>query len=233
MDFFQVNALKDYMEPTVFTGMATGGLTFSVAAYNVNNGPITKAQIDAISKWTGVNWSAIKDLVPDKELVGQCWHTWSASDNPEVGSNYTLDDGNLEVWLRVGSNQTMPDPVSRPVLKPNVEIVGKLPIGVRATAEGSCSYNEYYFVFILTNHESFEFPIYWHLETDSNLETEINYVISPTSGSVSIPGGCNKTMTYPYWFTKRGTYKWKYVAEYPKGNPVASWEGTLTVKPWL
>jgi hypothetical protein len=229
MDFFQVNALKDYMDPKVFIGTATGSLTFSVAAYNVNKGPITKAQIDAISKWTGTDWNAIKDLVPDKELVGSCWHTWSASENLGVGSNYTLDDGNLKVWLRVGSNGTMPDLVPRPVLKPNVEILGELPTSVRARTQWV--YNQKYFAFTLTNHESFEFPIYWHLETDSNPGTEINYVVSPTDGELSIVGGRSTTVTYPYWFTTPGNYTWKYVAEYPKGNPVASWEGTLTVTP--
>ncbi|RLC63888.1 MAG: hypothetical protein DRI01_04405 [Chloroflexi bacterium] len=227
MDFFQVNALKDYRDPKVFTGTATGSLTFSIAAYNVNKGPITKAQIDAISKWTGADFSAIKDLIPDKEFVGSCWHTWSASENFGVGSDYTLDDGNLKVWLRVGSNQAMPDPVPRPVLKPNVEIVGKLPTDVRARTEWV--YNEKPFTFTVTNHESFEFPIYWHLETDSNPGNEINWWIYPTEGELSISGGGSKTITYPYWFWTPGTYMWKYVAEYPKGNPVASWDGTLTV----
>jgi uncharacterized repeat protein (TIGR02543 family) len=227
MDFFQVNALRDNMDPNIFTDTPIGSLTFSVAAYNVNKGPITKAQIDAISKWTGVDWSAIKTLVPDKELVGSCWHTWSASENFGIGSNYTLDDGNLKLWLRVGSNQTMPDPVPRPVLKPNIEITGKLPTDVR-TRFGIC-YNQKNFAFTLTNHESFEFRIYWHLETDSNPGTEINGVPSPTSSSLSISSGGSTPVTYPYWFTTPGTYKWKYVAEYPQGNPVASWEGILTV----
>jgi hypothetical protein len=230
MDFFQVNALKDNMDPKIFTGTSTGSLTFSVAAYNVNKGPITKAQIDAISKWTGTDWSEIKDLVPDKELVGSCWHTWSASENLGVGSNHTLssDDDNLEVWLRIGSNQTMPDPVPRPVLKPNVEIVGELPTGVRVKT--GWVYNCYSFGFTVTNHESFGFPLYWRLESDSN-PNECDFYIYRTSGEVSVPGGGSVTETYSYRFDIPGNYTWKYIAEYPEGTLVASWEGTLTVSP--
>lgn len=65
----------------------------------------------------------------------------------------------------------------------------------------------------------------------SNPGTEINYVIYPTEGKESVPGNGAITVTAKYWFTTPGNYQWKYVAEYPKGNPVASWEGTLEVNP--
>lgn len=229
MDFFEVIALDDYMSPTIFADVPTGSLTVSIAAYNVNKGPITKAQIDFISKWTGTDWSLLKDLVPDRELVGACWRTWSASDDFGVGRNYLLDDGNLKAWLRVGSAQEMPDPVSRPVLRPNVEVVGELPAQVRTRT--TFYYNSARFTFTLTNHESFRFPIYWRLETDSDPGTTINYIIYPTEGTLNVPGHSSLTRTYPYWFRTPGEYKWRYVAEYPRGNPVASWEGTLTVAP--
>lgn len=229
MDFFEVIALDDYMSPTIFTDVPTGSLTVSIAAYNVNKGPITKAQIDFISMWTGTDWSLLKEWVPDRELVGTCWRTWSASDEFGVGRNYLLDDGNLTAWLRVGSSQEMPDPVSRPVLKPNVEIVGELPAQVRT--RGTYVYNPASFTFTLTNRESFQFPIYWRLETDSNPGTTINYITYPTEGTLNVPGYSSLTRTYPYWFWTPGEYTWRYVAEYPRGNPVASWEARLTVAP--
>lgn len=233
MDFFQVNALRDNMDPNIFTGTLTGSLTFSIAAYNVNKGPITKAQIDAISKWTGVDWSAIKALVPDKELVGSCWRTWSASENFGVGENYESDDGNLKVWLRVGADETMPDPVARPVLEPNVEIVGRLPSGVKVRQPSeTLSFNVWAFEFTIENHESFGFPIYWRLETDSDPRTDCGwYGVSRTEGELSVSGGGSITQAYRYWFETPGNYTWRYVAEYPSGNPVASWQGTLTVAP--
>jgi hypothetical protein len=230
MDFFQVEALKDHGDPEIFTGTPIGSLTFCVAAWNVNKGPLTKKQIDAISNWTGDDWSFVKYLVPDREFVGSYWYTWSALKNFGVGGNYAFDDGNLKVWLRVGSDKTMPDPVSRPILSPDVEIVGKLPTSIRAAT--GVVHSCYCFTFNVTNHESFEFPIYWRLETDSNPETECNYIIYLPEGKLSIPSGRSTTAPCQYyWFYTPGTYKWKYVAECPEGNPAASWEGALTVSP--
>ena len=229
MDFFQVEALEDHGDPGVFTCTPIGHLTWSVSAWNVNKGPITKAQIDWISAWTGTDWSAIRNWVPDRELVGSCWYTWSASRGFGVGENYESDDGNLKVWLRVGSCETMPEPVPRPVLEPNVEIVGKLPTDVKARTQ--VYYHQESFTFTLTNHESFAFPIYWRLETDSNPGTKINFIICLTEDWVTVQGGSSTTVTYRYWFTTPGEYEWKYVAEYPKGTPIASWQGTLTVAP--
>jgi len=135
----------------------------------------------------------------------------------------------LKVWLRIGSGR-MPEPVQPlPVLTPNVEIVGKLPTGVRVRT--TFFYNASDFAFTLTNNESFGFPIYWHLESPSNPGTEINYVIYPTEGKQDVPANSSVTIHNKYWFTKAGNYEWKYVAEYPKGNPVASWTGILNVIP--
>jgi hypothetical protein len=231
MDYFQVEALKGKMDPpVVFNGSATGTLVVYVAAYNVNKGPITKAQIDMLSKWLGFpELDILKAAIPDRELVGYYWQTWSPSSNWGIGERYDdKGDGDLRVWLRIGSGQ-MPEAAQQPVIKPNVKIEGKLPTGVKARA--AFVYNASDFAFTLTNNESFEFPIYWRLETTSNPGTEINYVISPTEGQESVPANGAITVTNKYWFTIPGDYKWKYVAEYPKGNPVASWEGTLKVSP--
>ena len=230
MDFFQVKALKEKMDPpVVFNGPVTGTLVVYVAAYNVNKGPITKAQIDMLSKWLGFpELDILKAAIPDRELVGYYWQTWSPSSNWGIGKHYDGGDGDLRVWLRIGSGQ-MPEAAQQPVLKPNVKIEGKLPAGVRVRT--TFFYNESDFAFTLTNNESFGFPIYWHLESPSNPGTEINYVIYPTEGKQDVPANSSATIHNKYWFTTPGDYKWKYVAEYPKGNPVASWEGTLKVSP--
>jgi len=230
MDYFQVEALKDRMSPpVVFSGSATGTLAVYIAAYNISKGEVTKGQIDIISKWLGFpNFNKLKDAVQDKELVGYYWRTWSPSSDWGIGGNYEGDDGNLKVWLRIGDSQ-MPDPVQQPVFKPNVKIDGKLPTSVQARS--AFVYNASDFTFTLTNNESFEFPIHWRLETTSNPGTKINYRIYPTEGKESVPANSTITVPAKYWFTTPGDYKWKYVAEYPKGNPVASWEGTLRVNP--
>jgi len=230
MDYFQVKELKDKLNPPiVFTGSATGTLVIYVAAYNVNKGPITKAQIDMLSKWLGFpELDILKAAIPDRELVGYYWQTWTPSVNWGIGKHYDGGDGDLRVWLRIGSGQ-MPEAAQKPVLKPNVKIEGTLPTDVKART--TFVYNASDFAFILTNNESFEFPIYWRLETNSNPGTEINYVIYPTQGQESVPANGTITVTNKYWFTTPGDYKWKYVAEYPKGNPVTSWEGTLRVNP--
>ena len=230
MDYFQVKALKEKMDPpVVFNGSATGTLVIYVAAYNVNKGEITKAQIDIVSKWLGLpDLNKLKDAIPDRELVGYYWQTWSPSSNWGIGRYDEQGEGDLKVWLRIGSGQ-MPEPVQEPVLKSNVKIEGKLPTSVKART--AFFYNASDFTFTLTNNESFEFPIYWHLESPSNPGTEINYVIYPTEGRESVPGKSAVTVTAKYWFTTPGDYKWKYVAEYPKGNPIASWTGTLNVLP--
>lgn len=228
MDFFQVEALRDYTDPVIFQGSVSGTLAVYTAAYNLSKGQITKDQIDFISKMLGFpDLSKLKGAIPDRELVGYCWHTWSA---PDFGAGERYDDqgGNLAVWFRIGSEQ-MPEPVEKPVLKPNVKIEGELPTDVKART--TFGYNASDFAFTLTNNESFEFPIYWRLETTANPGTEINYVIYPTEGRESVPANGTITVTNKYWFTTPGDYKWKYVAEYPKGNPVASWEGTLRVNP--
>lgn len=231
MDFFQVKAIKDNMAPEVFTGSATGSLTVYVAAYNVNKGPITKAQIDMLSKWLGLpDLDILKAAVPDKELIGHYWHTWSLSSNWGVGRHDEQGEGDLRVWLRIGSGQ-MPEPAQQPVLKPNVKIEDvKLPPDARIRTQWD--YRSSDFSFILANYESFELPIYWRLESLPNSpRTEINFIIYPTDGTVSVPDNGKVPVNAKYWFTAPGDYRWKYIVECPKGNPVASWEGTLNVIP--
>jgi hypothetical protein len=226
MDFFQVESLKDYTDPVIFQGSVSGTLAIYTAAYNLSKGQITKDQIDFISKMLGFpDLSKLKDAIPDRELVGYYWHTWSAPDFG-VGERYDEQGGNLAVWFRIGAEQ-MPEPVEKPVLKPNVKIEGELPTNVRVRTP--YEYRASDFVLTLTNNESFEFPIYWRLETTSNPGTEINYVISPTEGQDSVPANGAITVTNKYWFTTPGDYKWKYIAECPKGNQVDSWVGTLRV----
>ena len=180
MDFFQVEALKDYTDPLIFKGSVSGTLAIYIAAYNLSKGQITKDQIDFISKMLGLpNLNKLQDAIPDKEMVGYCWHTWSALSDFGVGERYDDQGGNLAVWFRIGSEQ-MPEPVEKPVLKPNVKIEGELPTNVKART--AFVYNASDFAFTLTNNESFEFPIYWRLETTSDPGTEINYVIYPTEG---------------------------------------------------
>jgi len=231
MDYFQVEALKEKMNPPViFNGSVTGTLVVYVVAYNVNKGEITKAQIDILSKWLGLpDLNKLKDAIPDRELVGYYWQTWSASSDWGVGQHYgEKGDGNLVVWLRIGADQ-IPEPVQQPVLKPNVKIEFTPPTGVRTRTQWE--YRASDFTFTLRNNEPFEFPIYWHLETSSNPGTEINFLIYPTEGKQRVPGNGTSTVTAKYWFTKAGNYEWKYVAEYPKGNPVAFWTGILNVIP--
>jgi len=66
-----------------------------------------------LSKMLGFpDLSKLKGAIPDRELVGYCWHTWSASDLG-VGERYDDQGGNLAVWFRIGAEQ-MPEPVEVP-----------------------------------------------------------------------------------------------------------------------
>ena len=90
--------------------------------YNISKGEITKSQIDIISKWLGFpDLNKLKDAIPDRELVGYYWQTWSPTSNWGIGGNYEGGDSDLKVWLRIGSGQ-MPEPAQQPALKPNVKI---------------------------------------------------------------------------------------------------------------
>ena len=231
MDYFQIEALKERINPPViFNGSVTGTLVIYVAAYNVNKGIITRSQIDILSKLLGFpDLNKLKDAVPDRELVGYYWQTWSVLSNWGAGECYNeRGDGNLRVWLRIGADQ-MPEPVQQPALKPDVRIKFSLPTGVRTRTQW-----EYYasdFTFALRNNESFEFPVYWRLESNSSPGTEINYYVYPTEGKVSVPANGTTTVPLKYWFTTPGNYQWKYVVECPKGNLVDSLEEMLTISP--
>lgn len=229
MDFFQVRAVKENMDPEIFTGSATGTLTVYIVAYNVNKGTVTKAQIDMLSQMLGFpGLEALKAAIPDRELIGCYWHTWSPSLNWGVGRHDGEGEGDLRVWLRIGSGE-MPEPVQQPVLKPNVKIEDiKLPTDARIRIQWD--YRSSDFSFTLTNYESFELPIYWCLESSPNSPgTEINFIIYPTYGKVSVPANGKVPVNAKYWFTTPGDYQWKYIIECPKGNQVVSWVGTLEV----
>jgi hypothetical protein len=231
MDYFQVESLQEKMNPPmIFSGTATGTLVVYIAAYNVDKGEITKAQIDFISDWLSLpEIEVLKDIVPDKELVGYYWQTWSASSGWGIGQRYDgKGEGDLRVWLRIGSDQ-MPEAAQSPILKPNVKIEGELPTNARVRA--TFDYHASDFSFTITNYESFEFPIYWRLETSSNPDTEINFYIYPIEGKQTVPGNGTTTVTAKYWFTTPGSYTWRYIAEYPKGNTIALWEVILQVSP--
>jgi uncharacterized repeat protein (TIGR02543 family) len=208
MDFFQVNALSDNMDPKVWTGTATGSLTVYVAAYNVNKGPITKAEIDAISIWTGVDWSPLKALIQDKELVGYYWHTWSPSENWGIGYNYdNLTDPNadLRVWLRVGSDQTMPEPIQRPVLNPDVKIVDlTLPSNAKVGGGWPICTPNYPTTFRLENKESCNIDVYW--EGNSSVDG-----VYYDTGSRTVPAkGSLDITTVPWCYTTAGPYTITY-----------------------
>jgi len=228
MNFFDVKAMTD---PIIYRGSVTGTLCVYVAAYNTGKGQITKGQIDIISKWPGLpDVAKLKDAVPDKELVGYCWRIWSAASNWGIGEPYDQksDTGNLEVWFRIGSEQ-LPEPIQNPTLKPNVIIDYQPPTGVRTS--GLWVLYTSTFTFTLRNNESFEFPIYWRLDTTSNPMNVINFVTYPTEGEQDVPGNDSVSITAKYLFYTSGNYQWTYIAEYPKGTPITSWAGTLTVSP--
>lgn len=230
-DFFQVKAVGTYMDPVVFTGSSTGSLTVYVAAYNVNKGPVTKAQIDILGKWLGFpGLEILKSAVPDRELIGHYWHTWSPSSNLGIGRHDEQGEGDLRVWLRIWSDE-MPASAQQPVLKPNVRIEGvKLPTGVKVRQPSEqFFFNTWHFEFTIANYESFEFPVYWHLESSSSPETEGVYQVHPTDGKVNIHSNGKVTIEAWYWFKTLGDYIWKYVLEYPKGSSIHSWEGILKV----
>jgi len=233
MDYFQIEALKEKLNPpVVFNGSATGTLAVYVAAYNVNKGPITKAQIDILSNWLGFpDLNRLKDAIPDKELVGYYWQTWTPLSNWGVGESYSeRGDGDLRVWLRIGADQ-MPEPAQQPVLKPNVKIEDvKLPSGTRVRQPSEqYSYKVWDFAFTIANNEAFTLPVYWHLESSYKPETKVFPYDYPTEGVQTIPGNGKVTVKVQFWFTVPGSYQWKYIVGYPKGNAAASWTGTLMV----
>ncbi len=162
MAFFQVIALHDNMSPEIFTGSVTGSLTVLVAAYNVNKGPITKANMDILGQWLGTpEVGFLKSAVPDKELVGYYWHTWSPSEKWGIGTNYQGDPNkdNFIPWIRIGSRQ-MPAPVPKPVLKPNVGIKS-LSLPPDARVSSGFLVTSYYTTFRLVNNESIDVAVNW------------------------------------------------------------------------
>ena len=233
MDYFQVKPVKDYLSPEVFSGPVTEALTIYVAAYNVNKGPITKAQMDVVSQWMDMpGLTALKSMVPDKELIGYYFYTWSPQDDWGVGRHDEQGDGDILVWYRVGNGQML-EPAGMPVLKPNVTIENvSLPTNVRVRQPSEMFfYDTWPFEFTIANHERMQLTFTWRLESTCKPETKVGTLIYPTEGQVTVPGNGRTTIQSQYWFTKAGSYDWEYVVEYPKGLETASWQGTLNVSP--
>lgn len=228
MEFFQVNALEDNMDPKVFTGRTSGSLTFSVAAFNINKNPITKAQLDVIKEWTGVDWSSLKYLLPDKELVGSYWHTWSPSQNWAIGGNYdNLYDSNadLRVWLRVGTAGQMPEPVPKPVLKPDVTIVD-LTLPTNAKVSGGLLLTTYPTTIRLKNKESCNIDVHW--------EAHSSVTGTYDSGDIIVPAKDFSDIKKWYYYTTAGpceityTIKWAWRGD---GRELDTRSDTMVVLP--
>ncbi len=224
VDFFQVIALKDNMSPEIFTGSPTGSLTVLVAAYNVNKGPITKAQMDILGQWLGMpEVGFLKSAVPDKELVGYYWHTWSPSENWGIGGNYQgdLNKDNLIVWLRIGSEQ-MPTPIQKPVLKPNVGIQSlSLPSDAK-TSSGPYVYTVYSTTLKLANNESIDVTVNWQANSSVTGNFDSGTVTVPKNGYIDIPKS--------YAYTKAGPVTITYTIYY-RGTQLDTKSGTMDVAP--
>ncbi len=231
MNFFETISIKENTggNPILYTGPVKGTLSVGIVAYNTSKGAITKSQIDIVSMWRGADFSILKEVVPDKELVGSYWQTWLPANNWGIGNHFTNEhlNENMTVWGRIGTGNNMPQAIPMPVITPDVEIAGQMPANARTREYLYYNYSD--FSFTLRNNEAFSFPIYWRIETDSNPGTTINYIITPTQGSFTLLGGGLATETGRFWFDNPGDFYWRYVAEYPKGTPIASWEGTLHV----
>ncbi len=145
-------------------------------------------------------------------------------------------EGDLRVWLRIGAGQ-MPQPVQKPMLKPNVQIEDvKLPTDVRVRQSIEIfAIKPWGFAFTIANYESFELPVYWRLESSPMPENEFKYFASstiyPIQGTARVTDNGKKVVEASYWFKTPGDYQWKYIVECPKGNLVASWTGVLSVRP--
>lgn len=240
MDFFQVDPLKDFNGGSAifYKGPVSGPLSIRVEAYNVNKGPITKADIDLL-KLLGVDFTQAKQLIPDKEFIGKWWQTWLPINNWGVGNQFTNADpqnnADLKIWGRIGTSSQIPAPIHAPVLKPNVKIESvKLPTNAKVGKTIGYFFYSYAsdFSFTIANYESFTFPIYWHLETTANPGTSVDYLVYPTSGTqyVSANGG-KFTINAKYWFPSPGKFQWTYVLADASGNTRDSWTGILLVSP--
>jgi hypothetical protein len=232
MEYFQ---LVDLEQQTVFYASSVGDyLRISVLAYSCADKEATLSlgrALQAFEPSMGPLLDFYEALPAEKELIGWYEHTWYAVD--EWGTKqaeYEAEGiGDLRLWFRIWSNEE-PTPISKPLLIPAVEIQNvKLPTGVRVRQPSETYfYNTWTFEFTIANHESFTLPIYWRLETSPDSpETQSD----GTYGTKYISGNGKVTVTTQYWFKMSGNYTWKYVAEYPEGNPIASWQGTLTVAP--
>ncbi len=223
VDFFQVIALKDNMSPEIFTGSPTGSLTVLVAAYNVNKGPITKAQMDILGQWLGMpEVGFLKSAVPDKEWVGYYWHTWSPSENWGIGGNYQgdLNKDNFIAWIRIGSGQ-MPTPLQKPVLKPNVGIQNlTLPTNTRVSSGFIVTL--YDTTFRLVNNESVDVTVNWQANSSVTGDYDKGTVTVPKNGYVDI----RKSYTY----TKAGPVTITYTVYY-SGVQLDVKSGTMNVAP--
>jgi hypothetical protein len=230
MDYFQVNSVKDYTSPEIYSGLVTEDLTIYVAAYNVNKGPIT---MDVVSQWMDMpELTALKAMVPDKELIGYYVYTWSPQDDWGIGRHDEQGEGDLLVWYRIGNSQIL-EPAEMPVLAPNITIENvSLPdnVKVRQPSE-TFFYKTWPFTFTIANHEPMQLTFTWRLESTCEPETTVGGVIYPTEGQVTIPGDGKVTIQAQYWFTKAGTYDWEYVVEYPEGIVAVSWESAMKVAP--
>ncbi|MCX5998740.1 MAG: hypothetical protein NTU41_03900 [Chloroflexi bacterium] len=218
MDFFQVHALKHNMSPVIFAGDAVGSVTVYVVAYNVGKGAITKAQIDLISAWTGLDWSVLKTFIPDKELVGSYWHTWAPSEWAS-GLNQQGGDSNLAVWLRIGRRQ-LPDPAQQPALYPDLKITGlTLPTDARVSL-GPYVYTDYYTTFTLRNSESFDLTVQWqaHSSVTGNYD----------GGTGVVRGNSQQPVSGHYHYSETGSRTITVTVSY-NGTQLDTKSGTMTV----
>jgi hypothetical protein len=139
-------------------------------------------------------------------------------------------DPDLKVWGRIGTSANIPPAISTPVLTPNVRIANvDMPDNVRIKSQ--FYYNESSFSFIVVNDESFEFPVYWKLETNTAPGTTINALTYPTSGVEYIPCNGKTEINVTYWFSAPGNYVWRYVLTDASGNIIDSWSTTLVINP--
>jgi hypothetical protein len=227
MDFFQTRALKDNMDPKIFSDTVDDDLTFYVAAYNVNKGPITKAQIDLISAYTGTDLSILKSFIPDRELIGTYWRTFSSSQLQGIEGNYEGGDGDLAVWFRVWSDNE-PAPASEPTLLPDVKL-----LDVDMDQEVKCSgivcpgylvsYDySYPRTLHIINNENFAITVEWkgHSSVTGDFDT----------GSIQVSAGATVPVSkndLRYW--ELGPAEITYKLLYNEHELPSSWSGTVNV----
>jgi hypothetical protein len=185
---------------------------------------MTKANIDTIKNLGGGDLSALKALIPDKELIGTYWTTWLPTNNQYANSLFGNDTSNadLKVWGRIGTPAQMPVSITQPMLIPNVKIESiTLPTNAKVNSLFGNLLPSTTTVKVVNN-ESVNLTITWQ----ANSSVTGNF----DGGTVTVPKNSFVVITKSYYYYSAGPATITYAISH-NGTQLDSESATMTVVP--